>query len=169
MSTSGALFHQIKTRTLTAFPSVCIETSYGLDRPRFKSRQEQEILFSPRTVQNGSGAHPASYSMITRVLSLGWRSQRVKLTTHLHLVPRVRMNGGTLLLPLYAFMPWAETTLPLYCQLAFLHKNTSFRPLCCLCACVQRPPLNFWTGRSIVTKLGMKHYAIGGNLQNHVS
>jgi hypothetical protein len=40
-------------------------------------------------VQNGSGAHPASYPMGTRGSFLGGKSGRsVKLTTHLRLVPR---------------------------------------------------------------------------------
>jgi hypothetical protein len=33
-------------------------------------------------------------------------------TTHLHLVESLRMNGAKLLLPLYALMAWAVTTLP---------------------------------------------------------
>jgi hypothetical protein len=36
-------------------------------------------------VQTGSGAHPASYPMVIR--------RGVKLTTHLHLVPRLRIRG----------------------------------------------------------------------------
>jgi diadenosine tetraphosphate (Ap4A) HIT family hydrolase len=40
-------------------------------------------------VQNGSGAHPASYPMGTRVSFPGGKAARgVKLTTHLHIVPR---------------------------------------------------------------------------------
>jgi len=30
----------------------------------------------------------------------------MKLTTYLHLAPRLRMSGGILLLPLHAFMAW---------------------------------------------------------------
>ena len=36
-----------------------------------------------------------------------------KLTTHLHLLPRMRINGAVLLLRLYAFMAWAGTAVPL--------------------------------------------------------
>jgi len=42
----------------------------------------------------------------------------MKLTTHVHLVPRLRMCGTICLLPLYAFMPCTRTTLILsffYC------------------------------------------------------
>jgi hypothetical protein len=34
------------------------------------------------------------------------------LTTHLHLVPRLRMSGAIPLLPLYDFMAWTETKFP---------------------------------------------------------
>jgi hypothetical protein len=34
----------------------------------------------------------------------------MKLTTHLHVVLRLRMNGGVPLLPLYAFMSWTAET-----------------------------------------------------------
>jgi hypothetical protein len=37
--------------------------------------------------------------------------RRVKLTTLLHLVPRLRMRGAIPLLPLYAFMSWTRITL----------------------------------------------------------
>jgi hypothetical protein len=44
-------------------------------------------------VQNGSGSHPASYPMCTRGSYPGCESGRgVKLTTHLHLVPRSKLQ-----------------------------------------------------------------------------
>jgi len=46
--------------------------------------QARDFLFW-RTVQTGSGAHPASYSMGTRVLSQESSSQGIKPTIHLHL------------------------------------------------------------------------------------
>jgi hypothetical protein len=45
--------------------------------------------FSLQNLQTGSGAHQASYSMGTGFFFLG-----VKLITHLHLVPRLRMSGA---------------------------------------------------------------------------
>lgn len=46
-------------------------------------------------MQTGSGAHPASYSMgITRVLSQGQSRSGMKLTIHLHLVPRSRISAA---------------------------------------------------------------------------
>lgn len=50
----------------------------------------------------------------TRVLSQGLSSWGMKLTTHLHLVPRLRISGATLLLPLYAFLAWTGKTLFIY-------------------------------------------------------
>jgi hypothetical protein len=44
------------------------------------------------TVQSGSAANTASYSMGVGVLFLGQSGEGVKLTIHLHLVPRVRIN-----------------------------------------------------------------------------
>jgi hypothetical protein len=35
----------------------------------------------------------------------------MKLTTDLHVVPRLRMNGAVPPLPFYAFMSWTGTTL----------------------------------------------------------
>ena len=46
-----------------------------------------------RNVQNGSGSHLASYSMGTAVLCGGQSGRGLKLTTHLHPLPRLRMNG----------------------------------------------------------------------------
>jgi len=36
----------------------------------------------------------------------------LKLTTHLQLVPRLRMSGAIPLFPLYAFMVWTAKNLP---------------------------------------------------------
>jgi len=38
----------------------------------------------------------------------------MKLTTHLHLVQGLGLNGAVLLFPLHAFIAWAGTTLPLF-------------------------------------------------------
>jgi len=54
-----------------------------------------------------SGAYPASFSMGARVHSRG-----VKLTTHLPLVPRLRMSGAVPLLLIYAFIAWTGKTIP---------------------------------------------------------
>jgi hypothetical protein len=66
--------------------------SYGLraGRPGFDSRQEIDFSLL-HSVQTGSGAQPASHPMGTRDLSPRVKGRCVKLTTHLHLVPRSRM------------------------------------------------------------------------------
>jgi len=46
-----------------------------------------------RNVQTGPGVHPASYPMGKAFLR-GQRGQDVKPTTHLNVVPRLRMNGA---------------------------------------------------------------------------
>jgi hypothetical protein len=46
--------------------------------------------FSSLKAQTGYGAHTESYSMDTGVLSLGLNGWGVKLTTHFHLVPRLK-------------------------------------------------------------------------------
>jgi hypothetical protein len=81
-----------------------IALGYGLDdrgrSVRFPAGAGNFSLH--RRVQNGFGAHPASYSMGT----WGQSGRGVKLTTHLYLVPRSRMRGATPPLPQYVFMAW---------------------------------------------------------------
>jgi len=65
--------------------------NYGLDdrasRVRFPAGAGNFSLH--HRVQNGSGAHPASYTMDTRGSFPGDKAAGgVTLTTHLHLVPR---------------------------------------------------------------------------------
>jgi hypothetical protein len=59
---------------------------------RIQARAEN---FSHHCIQTGSGAHLASYPMRTRAFPSGWSDRIVKLTTHLHLVPKSRMRGAT--------------------------------------------------------------------------
>jgi hypothetical protein len=55
----------------------------------------------------GSGAHPASYPMGTRgSFPRGKSGRGVKLTTHLHLVPRSKNAWSYTSTPQYAFMAW---------------------------------------------------------------
>jgi len=74
-----------------------------LDELRSGSRHGQ-THYLLRNVQTSSGGRPASHSMPT----VG-----IKLTSHLHLLPRLRMNGATTLLSTYAFMAYKGTTLAL--------------------------------------------------------
>jgi hypothetical protein len=61
-------------------------SSQKLDGWRFDSRQNFSLLAS---VQSGSGVHPIQW--VPGALSAGIKSQVVKLTTHLHVMPRSRM------------------------------------------------------------------------------
>jgi len=86
---------------------VGIVSSYGR-RSEFRIPSMNKRFFSSKTVQTGSGAHRASYSVGNGVTSRG-----MKLTTHLHLVLRLRMSGAAPLLPVYTFMAWTGTVLPI--------------------------------------------------------
>ena len=46
-----------------------------------------------RNVRTVCGAHTAAFSMGTSWLSQGWNGRGVRLTTHLHLAPRLIMSG----------------------------------------------------------------------------
>jgi hypothetical protein len=74
--------------------SVGITTGYGLNdrdsRVRFPA--EAGNFSFHHLVQNGAGAHPASYPVGTRGSFPSGRG--VKLTTHPHVVPRSRMRGA---------------------------------------------------------------------------
>lgn len=73
-----------------------------MDDPGFESRDGQGIfLFSQTSCSPLGSIHQSSCSMGTLVLT-----RTVKLITYGHLVPRLRMNGAILLLPLYACMAW---------------------------------------------------------------
>jgi len=58
-------------------------------------------------VQTGSGAHPDSYPMGIRGSFHGGKGWGMKLTTHLHLVPRSRMHGAIPTFPQYPLMAWS--------------------------------------------------------------
>jgi hypothetical protein len=63
--------------------------------------------FLLQNVQTGSGAHPASYALMAGdFCPRGKGTGTCKLTTYLHIVPRLRMSGATPLLLLHAFMAW---------------------------------------------------------------
>jgi hypothetical protein len=66
-------------------------------------------LYSSLCVQTGSGAHPASSSMGTGVLSPGVK--RGQLTTHPHLVQRSRMSRSCTCSPPSASVECSETAL----------------------------------------------------------
>jgi hypothetical protein len=70
-------------------------SDYGLDNRAIEVRSPAgaEDFSSNLCVQTGSGAHPASCTMDTGVVSPGLKRGRgVTLTTHSHLVPRSGMG-----------------------------------------------------------------------------
>jgi len=78
---------------------------------QFRARIQtwREDLSFLHNIQTSSGDHPA-YSMGTVVLSQGYSSWSMMLTTQLHLTPRLIKSGAIPLLPLYVFMVWTGTT-----------------------------------------------------------
>jgi hypothetical protein len=94
---AGTTFHR-RTSLLPAFPLGARKTV------------GQTVLSSHSA--HGSTSRPASYSTGTRVVSRGSSRRGVKLTTHLHPVPSLRMTGCPPLPP-YALMAWRGTTLSL--------------------------------------------------------
>jgi hypothetical protein len=78
---------------------------------RIPTGTTQKSLVTVQIVQAGYGCQPGSYSVGTGVLSRG-----LTLATHFHPETRIRMSGPLPLLPLFALLAWAKTTLPLiYC------------------------------------------------------
>ena len=63
------------------------------------------VCFAHEQIRVSPGAHPASYTMGTRSVPGGGgvkRPRGMALTTHPHLVPRLRMSGAVPQLPLWA-------------------------------------------------------------------
>jgi hypothetical protein len=94
--------------------SLGIVTRLGAGQAGFEFQHGQEIFSFQKLSRQALKAHPASYSVGTTVLSQGSGSEGIKLTIHLHLVPRLRMSGAITLLPLYAIMLWTGITLPFF-------------------------------------------------------
>jgi len=57
--------------------------------------------------QTGFGVRSGSYAVVTDVFSCGIKAARnVTFTNYIHLMPRLRMSGAILLLPLHTLMAW---------------------------------------------------------------
>jgi hypothetical protein len=67
-----------------------------------------------QNVQIDFRAHPGFYLVTTDVISRS-KAAWTKFSAHVHLVPRLRATGTTLLLPVYFFMMWTRKTL-LFCS-----------------------------------------------------
>jgi len=74
---------------------------YGSDKWRIAVRFVEEATgFSPlQSVRKGSGDHPVFNQQVSRASSWRWSGLGVRLTTHLHPVPRLRTTGTTPSLP----------------------------------------------------------------------
>jgi hypothetical protein len=89
-------------------------SGYGLDEWAIEVRSPAEAkgFFLSLYVQTGSGAHAASCTMGTGVLSPGLkRSRGMTLTTHHHLMPRSRMSRRYTSSPPNAFISCSGTAL----------------------------------------------------------
>jgi hypothetical protein len=81
---------------------------HGIENLWFESRQmENNFAFSKRCF----AAVGLNQSPVQWLLGLSLFAWGVRLTSHLHLVPRLRMSGDIPLLFLYAFMVWTRSLL----------------------------------------------------------
>jgi hypothetical protein len=71
-----------------------IEYVYTLRGPGFECREGLEVILFSRTYRPAVGPTHPPVQWVP-----GWSGCSAKLTSHLHLVPRLRMNGITPLLP----------------------------------------------------------------------
>jgi hypothetical protein len=62
----------------------------------------------------GSEAHTASYGMGSGDLFRGKATRGVKFTTHVHLSPRLRMNGAIPPVSPCPLIVWTETDAPVF-------------------------------------------------------
>ena len=100
-SDTGILFMNIPINSITCYTQQELEqrSKYserlGAARSRVRNPGE-EIFFLLQNFQPGCGIHPASYSWVRRFFPRLNRFGGVKLTTRLHLVPRLGMSGAYL-------------------------------------------------------------------------
>jgi hypothetical protein len=73
--------------------------------------RDKEISAYPEKRPHRPWGHPAFYLLETGFISRENRSRGVKLTTHFHLAPRLRMCGATLIIPIHSFVACTGTTL----------------------------------------------------------
>lgn len=90
-------------RDLNSIKGTVTRPQAGRFGVQFPARAKDFSL--PQIIKTSSEAHPVSYSMVIGVSSPRRQiSCSMNLTTHQHLVLRLRKHGATTLLPLYAFM-----------------------------------------------------------------
>ena len=69
----------------------------------YVKRNNYKFLLFLKYQHDVQQAHPASYSMDSRYFPSTWFGRGVKLTNHIHLVPRLRTSGA-ILLPPYMYL-----------------------------------------------------------------
>jgi hypothetical protein len=75
----------------------------GLNIQDSNPRRGNRIFFFSGNLHTDSGYHPVSYLTDVGVLSREQSDRAVKMTTHLHVGPMLRISGVIPLLPLFAF------------------------------------------------------------------
>jgi hypothetical protein len=93
--------------------------SYGLDDPGFESRQVRETFSYTKWSRRPFRDTPSLLFEGYLGTYPYWSGRGVKLTTHLHLVPSLRMSGAISPLPVYAFTVWTETILLFYMPIRY--------------------------------------------------
>jgi hypothetical protein len=91
--------------------TVGIATSYGPKSPGFQLRQGKDF-FPSKTTQTIPGAHQVSHSINTRILSQGQAAGRHDHSSSAEVKNKWRFNST----PLYVFIAWTGTTLPMLHQ-----------------------------------------------------
>ena len=88
---------------------------YGLDDPWF-SQHRQDMFLSSKTSRTALARNQLLLNGYHRPLALGYSRWSIKLTTHLHLMPR-RVSQAIHLLLLYAFVMWTTCEFHKLCHL----------------------------------------------------
>ena len=104
---------QITIRTTSArsrYIVVSILITLWTWRPSFRFPRELRDFSLFRNVWTASGAIQFPLRWVLVLFLRWWSGRGVDLTTHIHLVPRLRISGAIPLHPLYAFMVWTVST-----------------------------------------------------------
>jgi hypothetical protein len=121
---------------------------------------------SSKTILTGSWAHPASHSMGNAVPSQGKSCQGMKLSTHLHLRPVLRMSKTKILLSVQGFMVYKDnSTLP-FTAMYFIADTKPFQQNSCpwLCSTNTRHKHDLQMPKSNLTLLPERSIIYGKKL-----
>jgi hypothetical protein len=116
----------------------------GRSKVRIQAGAKDFSLF--RNTHTVSRTYPAPCSMVVEVPSPVWHGRTVKLTTFLHLAPRIRMSGAIYLLHPYAFVAWSGPVLSFSLFLGALAIFRKRKTINFVCPSVRTEPLSsHWT------------------------